>query len=175
MVLLRFLSGLISGGSLNARLDFRKHRGSFFPSWLVGAVDECGSRIVFPLGGTPGRGILAVPLSHHRPRMFQELGCTHPLHGEAEEEKWGAWDPLAAYLVPSRCRSLTFWMFELIKRAACDCSQHKKAPEKAPLFTSPSCCFVSRPLVGCSAGWDSRVPCSFTSIICSFRPHGRVL
>lgn len=85
MVLLRFLSGLISGGSLNARLDFRKHRGSFFPSGLVGAADECGSRIVFALGGTPGQGILAVPLSHHRPRMFQELGCTHPL--QAEEEK----------------------------------------------------------------------------------------
>lgn len=58
VVLLRVLSGLISGGSLNARVDFRKHRGSFFPPGLVGAVDECGSRIVFPLGGTPGQEYL---------------------------------------------------------------------------------------------------------------------
>lgn len=67
--------------------DFRKHRGAFFPSGLVGAGDECGIGIVLPLGGTPGQGILAVPLSHHHPGTFQEPGCTHPPHHEAEEEK----------------------------------------------------------------------------------------
>lgn len=45
-------------------------------------------------------GMLPVPRSHHSPCCCPRCKATHPLHNEEEEEKWGDWGPLPAYLFP---------------------------------------------------------------------------
>lgn len=93
-------------------MGFQRQRGAFF-SRIVGASDPPWmqrQKDFSPPGGRFGpaphsdgcffSGMLPVPRSHHSPCCCPRCKATHPLHNEEEEEKWGDWGPLPAYLFP---------------------------------------------------------------------------